>query len=282
MSGPRSTRLTHSPFGLAGGSSLAFWAMQIPVGSMPTCCGRIGTKGCSICSRCSATFAMDAMRDRLPSWVLPVALLAVSLAVRPLHPQGMLLYLPLLASACWRTSRSIARPYVASLAHHGFRSCRFVPRCRIGARASANWMPEILLLGLFFAAVACSNTFGGFLRNSGAQALGECSFGIYLMHGIALSLPFFRRHCIDEPLYHRPNFAADAFRRCRGGCVHGIHVSQHRTSLHLPGPSCTGTNQAADAVHRTAGSDAALTALSPALDARFPHPYGPPSRLGDA
>lgn len=42
----------------------------------------------------------------------------------------------------------------------------------------------------FFACVACGNAFGGVLTLKAARALGECSFGIYLLHGIVLSVAF--------------------------------------------------------------------------------------------
>jgi peptidoglycan/LPS O-acetylase OafA/YrhL len=46
------------------------------------------------------------------------------------------------------------------------------------------------LFGLFFVCVACGNDFGGVLTTRGALVLGECSYGIYLLHGTVLSLLF--------------------------------------------------------------------------------------------
>lgn len=48
----------------------------------------------------------------------------------------------------------------------------------------------IFPFALFFAAVACGNSMGGILTARAVRALGECSFGIYLMHGIVLSVTF--------------------------------------------------------------------------------------------
>jgi peptidoglycan/LPS O-acetylase OafA/YrhL len=45
-------------------------------------------------------------------------------------------------------------------------------------------------LAFFFLAVACGNDMGGLLRTRAAQVLGECSYGIYLMHGIVLFVLF--------------------------------------------------------------------------------------------
>lgn len=44
--------------------------------------------------------------------------------------------------------------------------------------------------GLFFACVACGNSLFGALMTKGARVLGECSFSIYLMHGLVLATFF--------------------------------------------------------------------------------------------
>jgi peptidoglycan/LPS O-acetylase OafA/YrhL len=46
------------------------------------------------------------------------------------------------------------------------------------------------LYGFFFLCVACGNKFFGALSSPAALVLGECSFGMYLLHGIALTLLF--------------------------------------------------------------------------------------------
>jgi peptidoglycan/LPS O-acetylase OafA/YrhL len=48
----------------------------------------------------------------------------------------------------------------------------------------------ILSCGFFFICVACGNDLAGLLRTRGSLVLGECSYGIYLLHGIVLSLLF--------------------------------------------------------------------------------------------
>jgi peptidoglycan/LPS O-acetylase OafA/YrhL len=52
---------------------------------------------------------------------------------------------------------------------------------------------QVALNGVFFAAVACGNSFWRLLKSQGALVLGECSFGIYVLHGLLLSL-FFEGH----------------------------------------------------------------------------------------
>ncbi|UYY77813.1 acyltransferase family protein [Sphingomonas sp. R1] len=42
----------------------------------------------------------------------------------------------------------------------------------------------------FFTCVASGNAIGGLLNNRAVRALGECSFGIYLFHGVVLSIAF--------------------------------------------------------------------------------------------
>lgn len=46
------------------------------------------------------------------------------------------------------------------------------------------------LFGFFFVCVASGNSMFGVLRTKGALVLGECSYGIYLTHGIFLALLF--------------------------------------------------------------------------------------------
>jgi peptidoglycan/LPS O-acetylase OafA/YrhL len=51
-------------------------------------------------------------------------------------------------------------------------------------------MGAMALYGFLFVCVACGNSFFGFFSSPAARVLGECSFGIYLLHGMALSVLF--------------------------------------------------------------------------------------------
>lgn len=51
-------------------------------------------------------------------------------------------------------------------------------------------VPQLILFGFFFVTVACGNNIFGVLHTKGALVLGECSYGIYLFHGVSLSLVF--------------------------------------------------------------------------------------------
>lgn len=135
----------------------------------------------------------DLVRGRLPSWVLPALVLATTLALRqiPSLDYGMMTYLPLFtigmlafecqrSDACRRVFKSRAMTVVALA-------------CLAGGMLSAPTpygLAQLPLYGVFFTSVACGNDLAGTLRMKGALLLGECSYGIYLLHGIALSLLF--------------------------------------------------------------------------------------------
>lgn len=46
------------------------------------------------------------------------------------------------------------------------------------------------LFMFFFLCVAAGNRFGGLFKNRGALVIGECSYGIYLIHGTLLDIVF--------------------------------------------------------------------------------------------
>lgn len=55
---------------------------------------------------------------------------------------------------------------------------------------SAPYRHSLPLFAMFFICVACGNSMKGILRSPAALVLGECSFGIYLLHGIVLDIFF--------------------------------------------------------------------------------------------
>lgn len=139
----------------------------------------------------SSAAAMDLIRGKFPSWVLPIALLMVSLVARILYlPGSMLRYLPLfaigmIAYECQRRDW-IARPLRTPRA-----ACAATSALILGMVAVPTPYTFVMpLYGFFFICVACGNDLGGLLRTKGALILGECSYGIYLLHGILLSLIF--------------------------------------------------------------------------------------------
>jgi peptidoglycan/LPS O-acetylase OafA/YrhL len=48
----------------------------------------------------------------------------------------------------------------------------------------------LTVVAMFFLCIAAGNRFGGIVTFRGALVLGECSFGIYMLHGIVLNLFF--------------------------------------------------------------------------------------------
>ena len=140
----------------------------------------------------ACALVMDIIRDRAPSWIVPVSLLVISVSIRQTHfMRDLPQYLPLFAvgmiayEAQQRTwlRRALQTPVAAVLA------C-FALVLGLTTSPTPYGIPQMACIGFFFAVVACGNGFAGILRTRGALALGECSYGIYLLHGIMLSLLF--------------------------------------------------------------------------------------------
>lgn len=136
--------------------------------------------------------AMDLVRGRLPSWTVPAALLVGALLLRPLMKGALPLvtYLPLfavgmLAQEAARHERLAARLRSPAAGLAGL--------CALALALTTQAVPgkpaALALYGAFFLCAACGNGFG-FLRSGAAQVLGACSYGIYLLHGLVLSLLF--------------------------------------------------------------------------------------------
>ncbi len=144
----------------------------------------------------ASALAMDIVRARgLPTWTVPAGLLAAGVIARVagmalgIFP-GILFYLPLFA--CGMLAYELR-------AREGIRQALAQPRTAVVAVAalavgmvttSNPYSLSLPLFAFFFACVACGNSLGGALRLRGALVLGECSFGIYLLHGIVLNLLF--------------------------------------------------------------------------------------------
>jgi len=140
--------------------------------------------------------AMDVVRARgLPTLVVPLGLLTLLVGARlgtglaGVHLE-ILQYLPLFAVGMLGFECQ-ARPHVGAL----------LARPTVGILAGAALLAGMTLtafpytlalplFGFFFVSVICGNDLGGLLRKRGALVLGECSFGIYLLHGIVLDIVF--------------------------------------------------------------------------------------------
>ena len=135
----------------------------------------------------------SAMRAAPATWMLPVGLLIGSLTLRALHimPFSLVFYLPLFALGMLAHE---ARSWPAA--------ARVLRDRRVGMIgllclliAMVAWpdpygVPQFVLYSVFFATVVCGNPVLSGLGSTVALIVGECSFGIYLFNGIALSLIF--------------------------------------------------------------------------------------------
>jgi len=135
--------------------------------------------------------AMDAIRGHVSSWAVPVALLVLAVLAQLLKLPGTIWpFLPLfamgmLAYECQQVehlAKSFRTPAIAVIAAAGLLTCMI-----FFATPYGFGMP---LFAFFFFCVACGNDMGGILRTRGALVLGECSYGIYLLHGTILILLF--------------------------------------------------------------------------------------------
>lgn len=135
-----------------------------------------------------AALLRDLTRARLPAWGLPLALLVIGLVLGPMIARPRILYyLPLFALGMValdlaehpRARRWLAAPGMA-LVVAGLVALAL-------ARAPLPFPPpQLFAYALFFACAAAGNRFGGLLAAKGSVVLGECSFGLYLIHGIVL------------------------------------------------------------------------------------------------
>jgi peptidoglycan/LPS O-acetylase OafA/YrhL len=136
----------------------------------------------------ACALGMDLIRNRLPTWTLPAALLVTSLVIRH-WVGGLATYLPLfavgmLAFEC-QSHRIIQEFFKARwVAAPAFALLLFG---MVSAPTPYGFI-QLLAYGSFFAAVACGNDLFGTLRTRGSLLLGECSYGIYLLHGLVLSV----------------------------------------------------------------------------------------------
>ena len=138
-----------------------------------------------------SALATDLIRHRLPSWTPPLALILVGeLFRRLLHDFPFWQFLPLFATGMLAFEAQ-TRPALAAR----LRSPAMILPALAALLVSMIFFKTPLdlawpFLAFFFFAVAAGNDIGGLLRTKAALVLGECSYGIYLTHGVALFLLF--------------------------------------------------------------------------------------------
>jgi peptidoglycan/LPS O-acetylase OafA/YrhL len=134
---------------------------------------------------------MDLFRPRLPGWLLPVAVILIGVIGRKLFPGvGLWKYIPLFATGMLafeaQSRPEIARWLQSRAATAAALLALLLAMTLFKSPLDLAWP----LLSVFFFAVACGNDMFGLLRTRAALVLGECSYGMYLTHGIVLFLLF--------------------------------------------------------------------------------------------
>jgi peptidoglycan/LPS O-acetylase OafA/YrhL len=133
---------------------------------------------------------VDLIGGRLPSWVLPVAILPFSALGQAVSNVGLFKFLPLFAAGMLayeaksspRISQWLQTPLATLIAGAAL---------IVGmSQFEAPYTIALPLFALFFTTVACGNDFRGLFSSNASLVLGECSYSIYLMHGVVLYLLF--------------------------------------------------------------------------------------------
>ena len=134
---------------------------------------------------------MDAIRGRAPSWVVPAALLLVSSTCNVTGLSvSILRYMPAFAFGMLAYEIQM-RPEWASRLRSPMAGLTALVALLTGmAFWSTPFGVALPFFAIFFVVVSCGNDLSGLLMTKGALVLGECSYGIYLLHGIALSILF--------------------------------------------------------------------------------------------
>jgi peptidoglycan/LPS O-acetylase OafA/YrhL len=132
--------------------------------------------------------AQDVAKSRLPSWAVPLGFGMAVYGLRLAFPQIQTFrYIPLFAVGMLAYELRGHPPVAKFLATH---LAALIAGAGLIIAAvlvpMPDALPQLLACGFFFACVGCGNGFGGIFATRGALVLGECSFGIYLLHGIVL------------------------------------------------------------------------------------------------
>jgi peptidoglycan/LPS O-acetylase OafA/YrhL len=138
----------------------------------------------------ACALASDLLRRLgLGTWLVPVGLLALSQLDIPAAE----------AAFDWHFCRAFAigmlgyecqsHPVLAQRLRSPVAAIAATLLLLLGMMAFATpYTAGLPFFGFFFVCVACGNDFGGLLSTRGALVLGECSYSIYLLHGLALDI----------------------------------------------------------------------------------------------
>ena len=142
-----------------------------------------------------ATAMEVARRVKLPTWTVPAALLVgvvalrAALALRHTEVIGLryITLFPIGMLALEIRERKALADVLAGPVAGGAALAALV----LGMVSTQfPYGLSLPLFAVFFIAVACGNSLFGLLNSKGARVLGECSFGVYVLHGIVLDVLF--------------------------------------------------------------------------------------------
>lgn len=140
----------------------------------------------------ACALASDLLKQaRLPIWIVPLALISICFLVYQIDGRAdKVKFFP--AFGLGMIAFEIRKlPRVSMLLRSKIFSLLGGASLLVGITAfSTPYMTGLIFLAIFFACVVCGNDFGGILSTRGALVLGECSFSIYLLHGLVLDIIF--------------------------------------------------------------------------------------------
>ena len=130
---------------------------------------------------------------RLPSWIVPAFLFGAGIVAKTVFGNsppsiGVMFFLPLFATGMLAFELQRSRRVRTALS-----SAPAAILAMAALLSAMIWTPSpyefsLPLFGFFFTCVACGNSLFGLLNRRSALVLGECSFSIYVLHGIVLSV----------------------------------------------------------------------------------------------
>ena len=128
---------------------------------------------------------------RIPPIAQAIFLLIASLVIRRFYAYGVFQFLPLFAVGMivdeLKEMASVARPLRSIAATVLAVAALLIGMNRHVLPSTAS---QLALYGFFFLCVACGNSVFGLLKYRAARVLGECSYGIYIVHGTVLYAAF--------------------------------------------------------------------------------------------
>ncbi|GGB43865.1 acyltransferase [Sphingomonas metalli] len=123
-----------------------------------------------------------------PTWTVPLGMITLALLLRPLSLFTLISYLPMFGVGMIAYEVA-ARPALAQRLRGSSASLVAMTCLVLGAVVFGGSL-RLACHALFFVCVACGNSLWKLLQTSSARALGELSYGVYLMHGLVLSILF--------------------------------------------------------------------------------------------